>query len=151
MSDPILIRPYEERDFDRLEKIHDPARKNELLLAGLSDAFIPLAIAADREGLFGYQVYVAEYKGQVSGFIAFEEDEIAWLYVDINCARRGIGSALMEFAMQRVNDNVSIEVLSGNTPAIALYSSFGFEIKETLSGHMPGNEEFEVCVHVMGK
>ena len=147
----IHIRPYRDADFADLCKIHDPARQSELTLAGLADAFLPLSIAAEREGLFDYHVYVAEYDGIVTGFVAFSEDEIAWLYVDTNYSRRGIGTSLLRYAMQFTDDEVSIEVLAGNDPAIALYLSLGFVIEETLTGKMPGNEEFPVTVHVMKK
>ena len=94
---------------------------------------------------------MAEYDGIVAGFIAFSEDEIAWLYVDTNYSRRGIGTSLLRYAMQFTDDEVSIEVLAGNDPAIALYLSLGFVIEETLIGKMPGNEDFPVTVHVMKK
>lgn len=145
----VNIRPYEKMDFERLAQIHDGARKNELALAGLSEAFVPFEQAAVREDFFDYKVYVAEYDGTVAGFIAFNEEEIAWLYVDIDYSRRGIGRSLVNFALQRLGGDVSIEVLAGNEPAAALYASFGFQIQETLSGVMPGNEEFPVTVHVM--
>lgn len=145
----ITIRPYREEDFDRLCQIHDPARMQELTLAGLTDAFLPLTIAAEQEDLFGYQVYVAEYEGQVAGFVAFTRDELAWLYVDQTLTRRGIGSALIAHALEQMEQDVTIEVLVGNTPAIAAYSAFGFTIQQTLSGSMPGNEEFAVSAHVM--
>lgn len=149
--DKIHIRPYQEGDFDRLAEIHDPARQSELALAGLSEAFVPLSIAADREGLFDYTVCIAEYEGSFAGFVAFEDEELAWLYVDPACTRRGIGTQLVEYALKQMAEDVSIEVLSGNTPAIALYEKCGFEITETLTGVMPGNEEFPVTVHVMKK
>ncbi|CDC69254.1 acetyltransferase [Staphylococcus sp. CAG:324] len=145
----IQIRPYQETDFERLAQIHDCARKNELALADLSAAFIPLSIAAVKEDLFSYDVYVAEYNDVVNGFIAFSKEEIAWLYVDINNTRKGIGKSLLSFALDKVKSNVSIEVLKGNLPAIFLYSSMGFKITETLSGKMPGNEHFLVTVHIM--
>lgn len=145
----IHIRPYQDADFESLCQIHDSARQNELALADLADAFLPLSIAAKREGLFAYHVHVAEYNGIVTGFVAFSEDEITWLYVDTNYSRRGIGTALLRYAMQFTDDEISIEVLAGNSPAIALYSSLGFVIEETLSGKMPGNEDFSVTVHVM--
>lgn len=149
IKNEIIIRLYEEADFERLTEIHDPARKNELFLAGLSAAFIPLSIAAVEEDLFSYEVYVAEYGGIVVGFVAFNKDEIAWLYVDVNYSRKGIGKSLVDFALHRVGTKVSIEVLKGNFPAISLYSSVGFQIAETLTGKMPGNEQFSVTVHVM--
>lgn len=89
----ICIRPYQDTYFAEMCKIHDPARPSELALAGLADAFLPLSIATEREGLFDYRVYVAEYDGAVTGFIAFSENEIAWLYVDTNYSRRGSAQA----------------------------------------------------------
>lgn len=143
------IRPYEARDFERLCQIHDPARKNELELAGLSAAFLPLTVAAEREGLFDYQFFVAESGGEVVGFVAFTQDELAWLYVDVNRTHQGIGSSLIQFALEHMDDDVSIEVLAGNTPAISTYSSFGFSVVETIHGSMPGNESFAVKVYLM--
>ncbi len=145
----IGIRAYEPGDFAALCRIHDPARQKELALAGLSEAFLPLQIAAEREDLFGYSLYVAEYDGAVSGFVAFTQEELAWLYVDVALTRRGIGRALMAFALEHMDEDVTIEVLVGNQPAISLYESFGFQISQTISGVMPGNEEFPVSVHVM--
>ncbi len=145
----ITIRAYENRDFDAICHIHDPARKNELALAGLSEAFLPLTIAADREDLFDYRVYVAESNDQVLGFVAFTEDELAWLYVDVNYSRHGIGSRLIRYALEKMQEDISIEVLAGNQPALAAYSKFGFYIYETVHGKMPGNEAFPVTVHVL--
>lgn len=149
MSLQLSIRKYEEKDFERLCQVHDPARKSELEYAGLPAAFLPLSIAAEREGLFEYQVYVAEDKGLVVGFIAFSDTELAWLYVDRSCARQGVGSELMRFALERVQDDAEIEVLDGNEPALALYAKFGFTTVRMVTGVMPGNESFPVTVHVL--
>ena len=143
------LTKYEEKDFERLCQVHDPARKSELEYAGLPAAFLPLSIAAEREGLFEYQVYVAEDKGLVVGFIAFSDTELAWLYVDRSCARQGVGSELMRFALERVQDDAEIEVLDGNEPALALYAKFGFTTVRMVTGVMPGNESFPVTVHVL--
>lgn len=145
----IKIREYMESDFGRLCEIHDKARMQELSLAGLAEAFLPLKIAAEREGLFEYKLIIAELCGHVAGFAAYTADELAWLYVDTSYMRRGIASALMEAALLDMEEDVSIEVLAGNEPAIALYRSFGFESVEVLNGRMPGNEEFRVSVHLM--
>ena len=45
MSLQLNIRKYEEKDFERLCQVHDPARKSELEYAGLPAAFLPLSIA----------------------------------------------------------------------------------------------------------
>lgn len=145
----IRIRPYRNADYPRLCAIHDAARRNELALAGLSDAFLPLEVAAGREGLFDYTLRLAELDGQTAGFAAFTEAELAWLYVDPTLARRGVGRALVEHALAEMGRPVSIEVLAGNAPALALYESCGFCRTETLTGKMPANEDFSVTVHVL--
>ncbi len=128
MSKEINIRPFIQKDFQRLCQIHDPARQEELDLANLSEAFIPLSIAADREGLFDYQILVAEMEGFVVGFVAFTDDELAWLYVDREYSRLGIGTSLVNVVLKKMHEPISIEVLNGNTPALNFYQKFGFEI-----------------------
>ena len=64
-------------------------------------------------------------------------------------ARRGVGRALVEHALAEMGRPVSIEVLAGNAPALALYEGCGFRRTETLTGKMPGNEDFSVTVHVL--
>ncbi len=144
-----LIRDYQEADWPRLQAIHDAARLDELRLAGLEGAFLPLSVAAQREGLFEYTLRVAEMDGTAAGFAAFTQDELAWLYVDPALARRGVGRALVEDALGRMGRPVSIEVLEGNAPALALYLACGFREAGTASGQMPGNEEFSVTCRVL--
>lgn len=144
------IRPYQNTDFPALESIHDPARMNELSLAGLSPAFLPLAIAAEREGLFDYEILVAEQDGQPLGFVAYSEDELAWLYVAPTAQGQGLGKALVQAVLERKPKRpFYVEVLKGNYPAKNLYESFGFTLKECLTGKLPGNEAYEVEVWFM--
>ena len=96
---PIAIRPYRPEDWRQIEQIHDASRKIELSLAGLLDAFLPLAVAAEREGLFDYNVRVAVSRGVVCGFVAYTEDELAWLYVDPTHMRQGIGRSLVRYVI----------------------------------------------------
>lgn len=150
MPEDITIRPYEPGDFDAMARVHDAARRIELHLAGLCGAFIPLSIAAEREGLFDYKVLVALRAGEVVGFAAYDAEELAWLYVDPNRMRQGIGRALVRRVLSdHPARPMALEVLCGNEPARRLYESEGFRVTETLSGHMPGNESFEVRVHRM--
>ncbi len=76
--------------------------------------------------------------------------ELAWLYVDPARMGRGIGRQLAAHAMARAKGRpLAVEVLAGNTPALALYQSLGFKTVETAFGPMPGNEAFAVTVHCM--
>ena len=146
----ISIRPYTDEDWSRISEIHDSARKLELHNAGLDGAFLPLRIAAPAEGLFDYTVAVAMQEGRVCGFAAYADEELAWLYVDPDYMRRGIGSALVRHVIDHTYKRpLCIEVLKGNTPAIRLYESMGFHTTKLCSGKMPGNENFSVTVHCM--
>lgn len=148
----IVIREYQPKDWKRLREIHDNARAIELHLTKLNDAFIPLAEAAFREGLFEYTICVATINDIVHGFAAYTEDELAWLYVDPAYSRRGIGKNLIEYVISKITRRpINVEVLAGNEPALNLYKSMGFETVEICSGVMPGNESFHVTVHCMQK
>lgn len=146
----IHIRTYETADWPAIEAIHDSARRIELTYANQPEAFLPLKIAAEREGLFEYPgLFVAEQEGRVVGFAACTQEELAWLYVDPAHMRRGVGKMLLAHALHAFPEIDSIEVLKGNTPAAALYQSFGFQIAGTEKGRMPGNEAYPVEVWVL--
>ena len=146
----LAIRPYRPEDFPGIERVHDRARRVELRYAGLEDAFLPLRIAAEREDLFAYPgLGVAELGGEIAGFAAGTQEELAWLYVDPAYARKGVGRALAEHALQRFPGIRRVEVLSGNAPAQALYARLGFVTAATERGRMPGNEAFSVQVDCM--
>lgn len=146
----MTILPYVPQYWEDIQKVHDPARKQELAFAGLIDAFLPLSVAAEREALFDYHVYVALEGETAVGFTAFTEDELAWLYVRPDCQRRGIGRALAEFALSQMDaGEKSVEVLAGNEPARSLYHSLGFTKETIVHGKMPGNESFSVTVWQM--
>ena len=146
----LAIRPYRPEDFPGIERVHDRARRVELCYAGLEDAFLPLRIAAEREDLFAYPgLFVAELGGEIAGFAACTQEELAWLYVDPAHFRKGVGRALAEHALQRFPGIRRVEVLSGNAPAKALYARLGFVTAATERGRMPGNEAFSVQVDCM--
>ena len=100
--DKLEIREYHEVDFDRLCQIHDQARKRELEAANLSEAFKSLRIAAYEEDLFSYNIYVGQKDKKVIGFVAFSDDELAWLYVDPSFQKQGVGSKLIEFSLNKM-------------------------------------------------
>ena len=147
----LIIRPYQPADLDFLSRIHDAARRIELSLAQLDDAFLPFTVASGREDFFGYpHIDVAELDAQVVGFCAYTGEELAWLYVDPAHHRRCIGSALVRAALQTEPGICEIEVLFGNEPAKKLYETFGFAEEKIVHGVMPGNEAFPVtvcCLH----
>lgn len=147
----VVIRPYQQEDWAAIQSIHDRARRAELGLAGLAQAFVPLREAAVSEGLFDYTVEVA-LNGQerVVGFVAYTHQELAWLYVEPDAQRQGIGAALVRHVLGKVRcAPVCVEVLCGNEPAKALYEKMGFHTVRIAHGRMPGNEAFQVKVYCM--
>lgn len=136
------IRPYEPTDWSRLCEIHDKARLDELRLTVGTDAFLTLEQTAENEGLFDDKLYVAEVDGIVQGFVAYSDEELAWLYVDPTCYKKGVGRALVRHAVADSEPTMEIELLEGNTPALALYLSEGFEVTERIEGKLEGNEDF---------
>ena len=143
------IRPYSTEDWKRVCEIHDAARKDELAAAGLAAAFLTLDQTAANEGFHEYTLRVAEAAGRVVGFVAFTDEELAWLYVDPAEYGKGVGSALILAALQETRSSMSAEVLKGNDAALAVYRKAGFEITNTEHGVMPGNESFQVSVTVL--
>ncbi|EFQ46448.1 GNAT family N-acetyltransferase [Lactobacillus gasseri] len=137
------MRKFQETDFDDLCVIHDQARKQEL-----KAAFKPLKIAAIEEDLFSYNIYVAAIDEKIVAFVAFSDDELAWLYVDPSFQKQGIGSKLIEFSLTKMKRPTYLEVLTGN-PAKSLYLHKGFKFLQHESGKMPGNETFHVEVDLL--
>ena len=144
----IKVRPYIASDYNHISEIHDAARKIELKLASLDDAFLPFSVAAEREDFFDYpHIYVAVVDGEVVAFSAYTDEELAWLYVSPKMMRKGIAKKLIENALKTEPKIKYIEVLCGNEPAKKLYESFGFRLHGIIKGVMPGNESFKVEVY----
>ncbi len=145
----ITIRPYADADWPALNRIHDAARLDELAASVGVEAFLTLADTYESEGLFDDVVLVAELDGEVAGFIAIADDEITWMYVDPARYRRGVGRALLRAALAGAERPVELTVLDGNVGARALYEQEGFELVETRTGPLVGNESFTAIGHIM--
>lgn len=150
----ITIRPYEDRDWSEISRIHDVARLDELRGAGLLDAYLDLAATYENEGLFDDELWVAELDGRVAGFLAGslgedgEGGEITWMYVDPALYRRGVGRALIEHFLARASGPVELEVLEGNK-ARRFYEAVGFAWESTTTGKLAGNESFTATGHTL--
>jgi GNAT superfamily N-acetyltransferase len=143
------IRPYATEDWERVCEIHDAARRDELAAAELAAAFLSLEQTAGNEGFHDYTLRVAEDGDNVVGFVAFTDDELAWLYVDPDAYGKGIGTALIRTALLETRSPMSAEVLNGNAAAIAVYLKSGFRVVGNEQGVMPGNEDFAVSVTLL--
>ncbi len=143
------IRPYRDDDWAAIARIHDAARLDELRDSAGVDAFLSLADTAGPEGLFDGGLWVGEHDGAVAGFVALDDDEVTWLYVDPAHYRHGHGRALLRHAVAAAGPRVETTVLAGNDGALALYRGAGFTIIETKTGRLAGNEAFAATGHIM--
>ncbi|MEO0458328.1 MAG: GNAT family N-acetyltransferase [Cyanobacteria bacterium P01_A01_bin.114] len=138
----INIRSYEPTDWPRLCEIHDASRLDELSLTVGTDAFLTLEQTAENEGLFNDKLFVAEIDNVVQGFVAYSNEELTWLYVAPESYRKGVGRALVQQAVADSAPTIEIQLLEGNTPALELYLSEGFQVMERIDGKLEGNEDF---------
>ena len=145
----IDIRPYSDADWTAIAGIHDAARLDELRGSAGVQAFRTLAQTAGDEGLFDGRLWVADVDGVVAGFVALDDDEVTWLYVDPRRYRQGVGRALLRHALAAAGPRVEVTVLDGNPAALGLYLSEGFGITETRTGSLVGNEAFTATGHIM--
>lgn len=147
----INIRPYKSTDWSRLCEIHDASRLDELRLTVGTDAFLSLEQTAENEGLFADKLCVATVDNVVQGFIAYSDEELAWLYVDPKFYRKGVGRALVQHVVADSKPTIKIELLEGNSPALELYLSEGFKVIKRVEGRLEGNEEFAAVGLVLGR
>lgn len=82
---------------------------------------------------------VAETDGEISGFIAIHGGMVEHLYVRPDFLRRGIGSALLEQAKERLPLGFRLWVFQENLPARAFYERHGLRVIEETDGSR--NEE----------
>ena len=89
------------------------------------------------EELFDSTIYVGEFSDITIGFVAFDKNEITWLYVDPLHFRKGFGRKLLEFALKNMKKPARVTVLNNNFRAIDLYKSYGFKVVEEKKGKIP--------------
>ena len=117
----MTLRPYASIDWERLCIIHDAARMHELEASGLAAAFLTLEATAENEGLFDGEVIVAEFEGQVCGFVAYANGELTWLYVDPSKYKQGIGRQLLRNAIEASGGSMPSRPSAMSRPSAAAY------------------------------
>lgn len=71
-------------------------------------------------------LYVSESDGRITGFIGLSSDMIEMLFVDADTIRKGHGSALLAFAMDKGYRKVDVN--EQNEQALKFYLKNGFRI-----------------------
>tara|TARA_Y100000816_G_C25676017_1_gene358196 strand:+ start:35 stop:499 length:465 start_codon:yes stop_codon:yes gene_type:complete len=137
----LSIREYVHQiDWDNICKIHDSARLIELDGSVSKKAFIPLINCYKEEELFNSTIFIGEINNETIGFVAFDEHEITWLYVDPKFFGKGYGRRLLDFVLNKALRPTKVTVLNNNLRAISLYKSYGFKIISKNKGKIPLTE-----------
>jgi putative acetyltransferase len=118
------IRPYNLNDLPRVLEIWEEAART-------AHPFLPESfIVSEREQVREVYIpmaatWVFEDDGRVVGFISLVGDDVGGLFVEPSCHRRGIGRALLDFALAKGRP-LELEVFEENSPARAFYERCGF-------------------------
>lgn len=146
-----MIRPAEKADASRIAEILIFSKRvnyreifhNDIVSFGEMQVY-PLAkdYIDHSDKLNGIWVYDDEF---VKGMIHIEGNQIAELYVDPFFEGQGIGSALIEFAIEQ-KDCDRLWVLEKNTKAIRFYQKHGFSFTSEKQ-LQDGTPEFIVKMH----
>lgn len=69
------------------------------------------------------------------------------IMVHPGCRGAGIGSALMQHALETADAPVLLTVDPANDSAVALYRKFGFEVRERIDGYYRPHEDRNIMVY----
>ena len=134
------LRPYRSTDWVVVCQIYNLAKPDELLGAIDPSVILPLEADPDMQALFrGSDVFVAIESGNVAGFGGSRGSFITWLFVHPAYRRKGIATALVRFMLGRLREPVTLNVMSNNTSARALYEGIGFNVVREFQGNFQGN------------
>lgn len=133
-----VIRDYRPEDWPAICRVHDRSRPDELRGSFDARAFIPLDQDPEGEYVRDCVMFVAQWDGDVIGFAGVDEPYLAWLYVDPEYYRRGVGRALLRHCLAHLSEDAWTVSCGNNEAALRLYVSEGFVIESRLTGENAG-------------
>lgn len=124
------IRAFSEKDYPRVVEIYANSKLDELRFE--KEKFKLLPIENDKKRLSALKesdIYVYD-DGQVLGYGAIYDSEIRALFVCSRARGNGVGKAILEFLLSRIDGKANLFVAKTNTPAKELYRRYGFEVSD---------------------
>jgi ribosomal protein S18 acetylase RimI-like enzyme len=135
----MLLRPFRVDDWDAVCEIYDLGKPDEMRGVLDPQSLLPLAADQTMNALFhASRIVVAEDTSRVVGFAGNRGNFITWLFVHPDFRRRGIASALIRHLIAQLEWPVTLNVVSENTAARALYAQLGFKVERELRGNYQG-------------
>lgn len=121
------IKQYEDKYFKQLCNVMDAGRMQELQSENLEGVFMPLKDAPYLDFLLNCKIYLAVEGEKVLGFVGFLPNNLEFIYVLPDAQGQGVGSQLIEKALNEMDRPVQLEVFTHNQRAKKLYEKFGFK------------------------
>jgi ribosomal protein S18 acetylase RimI-like enzyme len=126
------IHSAETGDAGEVAEVYLTSRKKFLPFAPLAHSDAEVRDWISGTLIPGGGVTVAEVEGSVVGMLAISEtDGVGWidqLYLAPDWVGRGIGSALLEFALEQLGSPVRLYTFQENTGARRFYERHGFRV-----------------------
>ena len=138
MNERLRIRPAGGEDADPIARLFLASKATLTFLPNIHTdeetfSFIANIVLRDHD------VHVAETDGEIGGFLALHGGMVEHLYVRPDLLRRGIGSALLQRAKERLPSGFRLWVFQENVPARRFYERHGLRLIEESDGSR--NEE----------
>jgi ribosomal protein S18 acetylase RimI-like enzyme len=138
VNERLRIRPAGAEDADPIARLFLASRATLTSLPSIHTdeetfSFIANIVLRDQD------VLVAETNGEIGGFLAMQADMVEHLYVRPDLLRRGIGSALLQRAKERLPSGFGLWVFQQNVPARRFYERHGLRLVRETDGSR--NEE----------
>lgn len=125
----INIRPFTSEDLPSLMQVWEAANKQahpflktamvDFARKAIPEQFLPVAdtwVAEDDDRIVGFMSLLSHESGA---------QEVGGMFVHPNCHRKGIGTRLMNKAIE-LKSSVMLEVFEKNTTGRAFYEAYGF-------------------------
>ena len=122
------IRKYEDADFSAVLSIYNKSKLDELKFEDEEFKLLPLDQDEKRlRDLMESDIHVFEADAVVA-YGAIYGSEIRALFVDPSKRGSGLGRALLEYLLAKIEGPASLFVAKTNFPAKSLYEAYGFEV-----------------------
>lgn len=133
------IRPFVTDDWQAVGDIHDRCKPDEMRGVVEPSAIVPFANDSHTQELYGRSSFtVAEDDGTLVGFVATIDAYVSALCVDAPYRGRGVGTALIQSVLDRIEGPVCLNVGRHNVTAIRLYQRLGFTTDVEFVGQFNG-------------
>lgn len=137
----VQILPLSEETLEEVYDIYNRNKIREFSYYPHIKSILPLPEDAAAFKKFNdSEISVLKERGRCMGFTGMRENYLSFLYVDKHHAGKGYGRMLLKSLFERVEGEITLHTCYGNSPALALYKSFGFKETAVISRYFQGHE-----------